>query len=76
MAELDERVARIEGTLEQVHTRLTTGEKDPRDFRSDTILEFRALCTELTAALQRIESRLDQQLERMDARFQQMDARF
>jgi len=75
MAVLDERVARIEGTHEQVHTRLTTIEKDLRDFRSEMISELRTLRSDFNAALQRLDSRFDRIDNRLDGLHQRLDGK-
>jgi chromosome segregation ATPase len=56
---IEERIARLEGSFEQIDRRLTTLEQDLREFRSETSARFDRLEERFDGIEQRLGQRLD-----------------
>jgi chromosome segregation ATPase len=62
---IEERIARLEGSFEQIERRLGTLEQDLRSFRAEVNVRFESLEATLTARIDRVESRLEARIDRL-----------
>ena len=69
---LEERVAKVEGILDQMDKRLGRVESEIKELREEMRVEIRELRSEMIAGFQRMEERF----RAMEERFQRMDDRF
>jgi chromosome segregation ATPase len=73
---LEPRVARIEGEVAQLNSRLAGVEVDLRDFRKSADQKLDKLDAKLDVRFERQDARLETVLEKLDARFKKQDERF
>lgn len=62
---IEERIARLEGSFEQIDRRLGTLEQDLRSFRAEVNARFDQLESRLNARIDRVEARLETRVDRL-----------
>ena len=73
---LEERVARMEGILDQMDKRLGRVEAELKELREETRVEIRGLREEMRNEINGLREEMREGFRRIDDKFQRMDDRF